>query len=201
MLMLAGVLAVGSLPTYAIEVEEMPIWGYEYVEAFEGDLAKVRLNGKWGMVNAQDDFIVSPSFDTIRYYEEGFCVVAFDGMWCIVDLDYNFLLYDKSFSYIGEYGEGLFVAADTNGLYGYIDIEGNWVIAPQFGGAGKFSEGLARIDATTNNDHRIPDIPLGYIDKTGQMVISLPQHESAEIRAYWTADDFRDGLAKVTGSP
>ena len=35
--------------------------------------------------------------------------------------------------------------ARADGLYGYVDIDGQWVIAPRFESAQPFSEGLAAV--------------------------------------------------------
>ena len=53
------------------------------------------------------------------------------------------------FDFIDEFSEGL-AAARKNGLYGYIDTAGQWVIAPQFQEAEPFSEGTAAVCVRNN---------------------------------------------------
>jgi len=65
---------------------------------------------------------------------------------------------------------------------GYIDKTGKIVIQPQWGGAGDFSEGLAKV-ATYEDGYAE-----GYIDTTGKVVIPL---------RYKMAQDFSEGLAAV----
>ena len=48
------------------------------------------------------------------------------------------------FDYLESFSQGLAVAR-ADGLYGYVDIDGQWVIAPQFESAQPFSEGLAAV--------------------------------------------------------
>lgn len=68
------------------------------------------------------------------------------------------------------------------GKYGYIDVAGAMVIAPQFAEAGAFSEGLAAVRTLS------PDSEGGYIDATGTMVIPAQFDE---------ANAFTNGLAVV----
>lgn len=74
------------------------------------------------------------------------------------------------------------VAYDDNDKAGYIDINGNYVISPQFNFARAFSEELAAVkDSETGL--------WGYIDLSGEYVIS-PK--------YFGAGSFKDGYAVVS---
>ena len=64
-------------------------------------------------------------------------------------------------------------------LWGYIDKDGNCVIAPRFDGASDFHDGLAMVQI---------DWRRGYVDRAGELVIE-PQYQSAS--------DFHDGVALV----
>lgn len=69
------------------------------------------------------------------------------------------------------------------GNYGFIDLEGNIVIAPQFSFASPFNDGRALV-----SDHKGDDTTYGYIDKTGELVIPMQ---------FRHAESFREGLAAV----
>jgi hypothetical protein len=77
--------------------------------------------------------------------------------------------------------DALFVIIKDN-KRGFIDSNGNVIIAPQFGGANNFSEGLAVI-ATYEGGYKE-----GYVDTSGRVAIA-PQFDAAS--------DFRGGLAAV----
>lgn len=97
----------------------------------------------------------------------------------------------------------------VNYKYGYIDKAGAIVIEPQFDRADRFSDGMARIAIRSKVDKvgedvvpSKPDFPdgppgkrqpyytkYGYIDKTGQIVIT-PQFDSS-------AGHFSDGMARI----
>lgn len=85
---------------------------------------------------------------------------------------------------VGIFKEGLAVVRENaflgfDGKYGFVDINYNFVIQPQFDFAKDFSEGYA---AVTNYDKTY------YIDKTGKKVIDLDLH---------SAGSFKNGLAIV----
>lgn len=67
----------------------------------------------------------------------------------------------------------------VDGYYGYMDRTGKIVIQPQFGEAGDFYEGLAKVNK---------NMKWGFIDKTGKIVIPLK---------YYAVDNFSEGLAAV----
>lgn len=81
--------------------------------------------------------------------------------------------------------EGLSAAqsAETE-KWGYIDGSGAFVIPPQFAAAYRFREGLAAVAWSKGHD--------GYIDTTGQAVITLAPHQALGLDT-----EFRRGLAVV----
>ena len=77
------------------------------------------------------------------------------------------------------YTEGLSVAKDFNGIYGFIDKQGSWVIKPEYNSAVRFSEGLASV---------MKDGLWGAIDTNGQLIIDFK---------YASQFFFRNGTATV----
>ena len=85
----------------------------------------------------------------------------------------------------GNDDEVLYPMPDKNGVVGYVDRSGEWVIEPQFATANNFHEGLA---VAREYSDALPNL-YGYIDKSGEWVIE-PQ--------YLEAGDFSNGLAAVS---
>ncbi|MBR1529835.1 MAG: WG repeat-containing protein [Oscillospiraceae bacterium] len=73
-----------------------------------------------------------------------------------------------------------------NGCCGYMDYEGNIVIPQNFSNVGAFSEGLAWAEYGGGTGH---DYGLGYINKSGEVVIPFGK--------YWSVSIFKNGLACV----
>lgn len=84
-------------------------------------------------------------------------------------------------SAIGE--EGLFPAKGENGLWGYIDARGNYVIAPQYAGATSFLPNYAAVP--------LGDEEWGIIDRQGKMILPMKY-------VIWPLNE--SGLFQVTGS-
>ncbi|QOY89865.1 WG repeat-containing protein [Paludibaculum fermentans] len=113
-----------------------------------------------------------------------------------------------------EFSEGL-AAVRVGGLWGYIDKSGAFAIAPRFLEAEPFSEGAARViaegpcmspwrggciiggvaigapEGTDVRRAKFPGCRYSYIDKSG-----VPLFETT----YGSADNFSEGLARVSGA-
>jgi hypothetical protein len=89
------------------------------------------------------------------------------------------------------FSEGL-AAVSLNRKWGYIDAGGGYVIAPRFGDASEFSEGLALATTAPEEEYWERTTLFGYIDKTGEFVIPAQYH--------W-ARSFSDGVAPVCTGP
>lgn len=89
---------------------------------------------------------------------------------------------DTRTTYEKRFDNGPIPAQDKDGLWGYIDSAGNYVISPQFGEAERFtSEGLALVRDRESYLY-------GFIDSTGAYAIEMQ---------YKKASSFSDGLAVV----
>ena len=71
-------------------------------------------------------------------------VVAYKGRYAVLVRVENGKAKLSRFDYLESFSQGLAVAS-VNDLYGYVDIDGQWVIAPRFESAQPFSEGLAAV--------------------------------------------------------
>lgn len=71
-----------------------------------------------------------------------------------------------------EFSEGLAVVK-VAGLYGYIDASGKFAIKPKFYNAASFSDGMAAVFSPDGGQNG----SMGYIDKTGSLVITLPPEQ------------------------
>ena len=101
-----------------------------------------------------------------------------------VDHDMNVIIDAREYQDTGSFSEGLAAVLTKGplGRFGYIDKSGRMVIPPQFGNAGRFSEGRARVEV----EHVPGSWSVAYIDPNGKVVF---QTDFVRTR------DFADGVA------
>ncbi len=143
-------------------------------------LHPVKCNGYFGLVNEKGDSVVPFRFQMIEATSDSaYFAATLDWVsWGILAANGDWLIAPK-FSWIGRFGDGLFVAAmegqwHSDGLedakYGYVDTEGKWVISPRFSRASAFVHGMAEIREESSFDGAQD----GYIDKTGTIIWLRP---------------------------
>jgi hypothetical protein len=100
--------------------------------------------------------------------------------WGAINRDFELVvpfISDSALSFF----EGLSMAS-VDGLFGYVDTHGQWVIEPQFDSARSFSEGLAAV--------KVGDL-WTYVNRTGEMIMPPQITDNNPPR-------FENGLATVT---
>ncbi len=147
-----------------------------------------RSDGKWGYVDDNHCWVISPQFEGAREFTEGIAAVrvGFGGKWGFVNSTGEFVIgphYLQAYSF----SEGLAaVIQDKN--FGYIDKSGSFAISPQFTAAEKFSNGMAAVRIGGETVYGGSGYPYGYIDATGSMAIN-PR--------FYLAGPFSQGIAMV----
>ncbi len=163
---------------------------YDKADFFKEGLAAVSSDGKWGFINPDGIFIIKPQYDFCSGFKEGLSkVVITEGNTRKTGfINKEGETFFRSFlnGNAGNFSEGLAVF-EKDGLYGYIDTNGNICINPQYTYAGEFSEGLAVVVDE--------NCMYGYIDRNGQVKIQA-QYPFNGIE-YLQYLDFHDGLSLV----
>jgi hypothetical protein len=124
--------------------------------------------------------------ESTRTFKDGYAVDA--------DTEYPFALVDitgkvvkdiDDCSAIYEFSEGMAgFKSKSNSLYGFIDINGNKVIEPDYTGFTGFKEGISRVSQNINGKTRY-----GYINTKGQILVPFEEYQAAGA--------FSDGLAMI----
>lgn len=182
----------------------------------ESGVAVVSVDGKYGAIDRSGRFVIQPTYEWIDSFEEGRAIAYGDGGARVID-NAGRVLTDRAYPFIAKYSDGRALFSDAGGLYGYLDLNGNEAIPARFRNGGDFSDGEAivqtgeREHARIDRDGRVLTTypyayvggqpsdgllpfrredsgPLGYIDKSGRVVIE-PRFASAQ--------PFRDGRAVV----
>jgi hypothetical protein len=132
---------------------------YEFADDFSEGLAGVAVDRKYGFINKAGEMVVAPRFELRTGQRHRNVIIS-----------------------SGRFSEGLACVnvANTNeleGLYGYIDKRGEFVVPPQFSYAQDFSEGLAWV--VKNRTSGVAE-KAGWIDKTGRWAVTSVQGRTIE---------------------
>ncbi len=106
----------------------------------------------WGYIDRSGEFVVEPTFVNANSFEDGVAVVETLDGYQFIDVNGTDITPDaiKDLSWIGAFSEGLAPAScfewPTSQTQGYINMKGEWVIAPQFMVAGPFNSGRACVE-------------------------------------------------------
>jgi len=171
--------------------------------AKESPLFLIKVDGKWGYIDAAGKVVIQPKFDDANGFSEGLACVNVGGAWVTteieggsttvfrgghwgyIDATGKFVIETKA-AEVKSFSEGL-AAVKIGDKWGYINRSGKMVIEPQFAIADSFSSERARVSLPAEGAKKPEDRPkFGYIDHTGRMVIP-PK--------YYIAYDFSEGLA------
>ncbi|WP_303864739.1 WG repeat-containing protein [Alkalibaculum bacchi] len=142
-------------------------FGSEYVliNAFTNGLARVYINGKWGLINKSGDQIIEPIYLSISDHSKGFVTVKGDnylqGLFAtngnkILKQEYNEIITDRADNYI--------IAGNANNKKGIYDYSGNQIIPSEYHYIGDFNNGFASVSI---NDK------YGLIDKTNKLIVDI----------------------------
>jgi hypothetical protein len=162
---------------------------FSYAQPFSEGLAAVRdASGRYGCIDHTGKYVITPQFDEAFAFSEGFAGVGVSNLFGYIDKRGAFIIKPQYRSAAAHgFAEGL-VWVEVDGKWGCVNEKGETVIGFKFTGPSYFSEGLAPVTVADSNAP--PDFPgsMGYIDKTGALVIA-PQFSLA-----W---NFSGGLARV----
>lgn len=175
--------------------------GYEAVDQWgmTSGFFAVQKNGKVGYMNTQGKLVVPTIYDDLQdpddKYDEtwansvmdGRIVVRKNGKFGIIDTANKVILpFNNKYGYIDDFSEGMAAVRSKAGKWGFINLNGKEVVAPQydylngnFGGYYGFNEGLVSVAKGEK---------WGYITKTGKVAVPF---------IYDEARPFREGLAGV----
>lgn len=94
-------------------------------------------NDKWGYKNKEDKFVIAPQYEIANKFSNNLAAVKKDGSWMFITPD-NERVFDRDFEEI-KYGfiDGLshpspWAKVKEKGKWGYINLQGEWVIKPLY---------------------------------------------------------------------
>lgn len=178
LLCLAGLYLKGSAEEARGKVEVKwlyPLKYYKGNEFIDGRAwVQEEENGPWSLLDDQGNVLKTgfEAFQVSRYVGDvaAFILPSSDGgeqSWDLGCLDRSgdVIMSPSAIDNAdGIYNEGLICKKGKNGLRGFIDLSGKWVIPPAYDGCYHFQEGLAAVKKRGK---------YGFIDKKGDVVIDF----------------------------
>jgi len=154
---------------------------FDDAESFRDGFGKVKLNGKFGLIDKNGKEITPIIYEQISPFKEGenLARVQAGRKWGFIDRTGKEVIPTKFEDFgLGGFKDGL-IPAQLNGKWGFIDQAGKEVIPFKYDNANHFSEGLAGVYLDGKG---------GYIDPSGKVVIPFE---------YGMVSDFENGRAMV----
>ncbi|GEM_PF-610110 len=147
---------------------------YDYIGPFVDDRAVVSLNNKYGFIDTENHLVIDVKYDSISTFLNDKAVVENNQKFGVVDTMGN-LLVPIEHDAIQLFEEGDLIAFKEGYDWGYMTIEGDPFITPEYDKVHPFYDGLARIEI--NKKH-------GFINKENEYIIR-PTYNDAS----WYADN------------
>jgi len=101
-----------------------------YSSADKALLFRKSIDQRWGFVNSEGEWIISPVYDDVKSFSEGLSPVKTDDRWGYIDMKGELVIhaeYDDAFVFSHWLG-----CVELEGKYGCVDTRGNMVIKPRF---------------------------------------------------------------------
>lgn len=134
---------------------------YEMSRFFSEGLSPVQFEGKSGYIDKEGNVAIPLEFDEVTDFSDGSAFVMEGQVWKCIDPNGQ-TLFETDLLPAGPFSEGLVPMREVSGdLTGFVNIQGELVIEPQFTAVEGFRYGLCRVRFEGG---------YGYIDKVGTMV-------------------------------
>ena len=139
---------------------------YEFVRNFKNGVGLVQENGKWGMINREDDRLLPCKYDGLQFLENTnnqiLRVYTNRQKYGLIDT-LGQVRVDLAYDEIGVFKEGR-LAVKRNGLWGFVDQDGEEVIPCRFRRVNYFNEGLATVQHKRK---------WGVINQQGEVIVEF----------------------------
>ncbi len=159
---------------------------YDYAGTFANGTAVVSQNGKAGIINNKNKWLLPLQYKSLvkQQEEKELVFVQNDTAWALMTMEGK-LLTGFNFRTVGTFSEGMAVVTIKD-KYGYINTKGELVVPPKYDYGGSFSSKRALVHVKQQGSSgRL----IGYINTLGEEVIKP---------VYLTGTSFVEGYAAVS---
>ncbi len=154
---------------------------YQSASDFDGQVARVKSKGEYGLIDRYGKFVCKPKFIKIEpFNSHGLAKVKYGSdnlKYGYINKEGN-LINSSPFKQLGDYKEGL-VSVKLKDQFGFMDASGRLLIQPAYSKVSSFSEGMAMVQQKGK---------CGYINAQGVQTIDC---------AFSKCLDFKDNRAVV----
>lgn len=126
---------------------------------FHEGLSPKKENGKWGYINQQGEYMISPQFETAGNFHEGLAAVGLNDKIGYINKEGEFQI-KPQFDEAYDFNEGL-AGVLLNQKWGFVNKEGELVIPYKFDNVKDFKNGLAWVEI---------DLEWKTINKKGEFI-------------------------------
>jgi len=155
-------------------------WGYQNINGnwviqpkfddaweYHNGLASASVHNKYGLINTNGEWVVAPEYDAISSDNNGYYIASVEENEYVIDEKGKVWIKAKTNDISWNlFSEGLLMVNDySKGLFGFKDVNNNWIIKPGYMFSADFSEGLASV--SIDGKKRL------FINKKGETVLSL----------------------------
>jgi hypothetical protein len=130
---------------------------------------------KGGYINTAGEFVIQPQYDFGWDFYEGYATVwkrsedKTQKLWSVLDTTGNVVLQDLTYRNVGAMSSGLIPIQNDKMEWGFMNLQGEEVIKPNYTGINHFKNGIARMEVGSAFD---PE-PV-YINMKGEIVYISP---------------------------
>lgn len=135
---------------------------YSTAGVFTDDIALVSVNGLYGYIGTDGEYVIAPQYDFALGFSDGYAAIHSGGKWGYITKNGDAAIepvYDEA----QNFENGLAIVCYF-GDYGVINTDGKFVIEPQF-------DAMASFDLSGNSKIKLGD-KFGYVNKKGNYVIN-----------------------------
>ena len=119
---------------------------YDWADDFDEGLAVVKVGEKYGIVNKQFHHIIDPEYNNISWNSSNNVIIASkDGKWWLKNRDGSDVSLNK-YKWCADFYNDLALVRSMDGMYGYIDRSGEFVLLPIYHEATSFDGGYAEVE-------------------------------------------------------
>lgn len=104
----------------------------------ETEAAIISVNNKWGLLTPQGKYLVTPEFDAINEFVNGYAIVSRDNLYGFINTKGE-LIIPPEYEDVSSFNNGVAIAKKS-GLYGYIQTNGRFIIPAIFDSVKPFNE-------------------------------------------------------------